>query len=123
MVVNDGLRLSIDLLQMSHEFRKRSITLAIVSSETPPFEIWDLYRTSAHNTGGKYMFLTDAPRILSRVILSVVKEENTFHQAFFNVSRENVSTLTNIVGRMEQERGTMNNMVNGDFDFNHGLSY
>ncbi|CAF4024604.1 unnamed protein product [Rotaria sordida] len=121
MVIDNDSHISIDPLRVSNEFSKRHITLAIVACATPPFEIWDLYHTSAHNTGGKYMLLTDAPRILSHVISSVVTGKDTFRKAFLHMSRENVPTVGNIVGCMEKECETMNDMP--DFDFDHGLSY
>ncbi|CAF3151483.1 unnamed protein product [Rotaria sp. Silwood2] len=124
MVVKGDLHLSInDVLQVSDEFYERSITLVIVSSETPPFEIWDLYRTSARNTGGEYMLLTDAPRILSHVISSVLSEEDTFRQAFLHMAEENARAIPDVDGRLEEEYETVNNIADGDFDFNHGLSY
>ncbi|CAF3380063.1 unnamed protein product [Rotaria sp. Silwood2] len=69
------------------------------------------------------MLLTDAPRILSHVISSVATEEDTFHQPFLHMSRENARTVADVHGRMEEECETVNNMTDGDFDFNHGLAY
>ncbi|CAF3104202.1 unnamed protein product [Rotaria sp. Silwood2] len=69
------------------------------------------------------MLLTDAPRILSHVISSVLGEEDTFHQAFLHMAGENARTVPDVDGRLEEQYETVNNIADGDFDFNHGLSY
>ncbi|CAF0864849.1 unnamed protein product [Rotaria sordida] len=120
MVIDNDSHIRFDLLEVSNEFSTLNIILAIVTCATPPPEVWNLYRQSAHNTDGEYMLLINAPRIQSHVISSVVTGPDTFRQAFRDVPRENVPTVVNVVGLMEEERETMNDMP--DFNFNHGLA-
>ncbi|CAF1112824.1 unnamed protein product [Rotaria sp. Silwood1] len=121
MIVNDDSDFSVDISTLSDEFYGRNITLAIVACETLHFGIWDLYRRSARNTGGDYMLLSNAPRVLSRVISSVINEQNTIRQVFLQIDTENAQPVATGVGHVEAEGGTINNL--SDFDFDHGLSF
>ncbi|CAF4988112.1 unnamed protein product, partial [Rotaria sp. Silwood1] len=121
MIVNNDSHSSVDISRLSDEFYERNITLAIVACETPPFEIWDLYCTSARNTGGDYMLLSNAPRVLSRVISSVINEQDTLRQVFLHIDTENAQPVATGVGHVEAEGGPIDNM--SDFDFDHGLSF
>jgi hypothetical protein len=51
MITDFTLNLGANFTTMSDEFNRRGITLVVVAIRTPAYEIWDRYRTLAHNTG------------------------------------------------------------------------
>ncbi len=51
MITDFTLNLGADFTTMSDEFIRRDIILVVVAIITPAYEIWDRYRTLAHNTG------------------------------------------------------------------------
>jgi hypothetical protein len=57
MIIDGSVHFNADPIQVSSEFNKRGITLAIVAVVTPVYGIWDFYRELALNTGMNKFFI------------------------------------------------------------------
>ncbi|UJR15150.1 hypothetical protein I4U23_002115 [Adineta vaga] len=82
MIIDGSIRFGADPIQVSNAFIARDITLAVVATHTPAFEIWDFYRDLADYTGGEYMLMDNASCVLPRVITPVANDASTLRQAF-----------------------------------------
>lgn len=87
---NDCPCSSDDLWTISDELNNENLTLAIVGIEPSVIVCDDFYGALAKNTGGEYIPLVNASQVLSSVIQSVIKEEDTFTQRFRHVEMNEI---------------------------------
>ncbi|CAF2104992.1 unnamed protein product [Rotaria magnacalcarata] len=87
---NDCPCIADDLWIMSDELIKENLTLAIVGIEPSVIVCDDFYGALAKSTGGEYIPLVNASRILAAIIQSVIIEEDTLSQKFRHIDMNEI---------------------------------
>ncbi|CAF2637735.1 unnamed protein product [Rotaria sp. Silwood2] len=113
---------------ISNKFMKKDITLVVVGVGEGINECDDFYCALAQNTGGQYIPLVNAERILQNIIETVINEETTFHQCLRHVMIEEIeknssfkySYMKDRVNDMIKECQTIDDIR--QLFFNHRLS-
>ncbi|CAF3049857.1 unnamed protein product, partial [Rotaria sp. Silwood2] len=113
---------------ISDEFIKQNITLVVVGVGEGINECDDFYCALAQKTGGQYIPLVNASRILQSIIKCVVSDELTFHQSFAYFMMEEIEKNSSFkysymkcrVNGMINECQTMNDIR--QLFFNHRSS-
>ncbi|CAF3841188.1 unnamed protein product, partial [Rotaria sp. Silwood1] len=77
-----------DLWKISDQFEKQDIILVVVGIEPSVVVYADFYCALAHKTGGEYLPMINAARILSSIILNVLFKEDTLCQLFRHINVE-----------------------------------
>ncbi|CAF3760283.1 unnamed protein product [Rotaria sp. Silwood1] len=75
---------------LSKKFKENNITLVVVGVSESINECDDFYCALAQNTGGQYIPLVNAERIIQNIIYWMMNEETTYNQCFRHIMMKEI---------------------------------